>query len=150
MSPKVHANARKHFGRDRLSDEAILYAYEHALNSRPLDDEDDPRRWLVVGIDQSGRVLELVMLVFDGGGELLIHAMKVRAQFLDELVCLRVATRCGQGDGLRILNQVSLDESGAGSQCTLWCSVLSGRSPVGGRRAPAWYVLMHLLALGAF
>lgn len=91
MSPKVHANARKHFGRDRLSDEAILYAYEHALNSRPLDDEDDPRRWLVVGIDQSGRVLELVMLVFDGGGELLIHAMKVRAQFLDELVCLRVA-----------------------------------------------------------
>ena len=112
MSPKVHANARKHFGRDRLSDEAILYAYEHALNSRPLDDEDDPRRWLVVGIDQSGRVLELVMLVFDGGGELLIHAMKVRAQFLDELVCLRVATRCGQGDGLRILNQVSLEESG--------------------------------------
>jgi hypothetical protein len=86
MSPKVHASARKHFGRDRLSDAAILYAYEHALNSRPLDDEDDPRRWLVVGIDQSGRVLELVVLVFDGGGELLIHAMKARAQFLDELV----------------------------------------------------------------
>jgi len=35
MSPKVHASARKHFGRDRLSDEAFLYAYEHALNSRP-------------------------------------------------------------------------------------------------------------------
>ena len=33
-----------------------------------------------------GRVLELVVLVFDGGGELLIHAMKARAQFLDELV----------------------------------------------------------------
>ena len=86
MSPKVHASARKHFGRDRLSDEAILYAYEHALNSRPLDDEDDPRRWLVVGIDQFGRVLELGVLVFDGGGELLIHAMKARAQFRDELV----------------------------------------------------------------
>ena len=86
MSPKVHASARKHFGRDRLSDEAILYAYEHALNSRPLDDEDDPRRWRVVGIDQSGRVHELVVLVFDGGGELLIHAIKARAQFLDELV----------------------------------------------------------------
>lgn len=86
MSPKVHASARKHFGRDCLSDEAILYAYEHALNSRPLDDEDDPRRWLVVGIDQSERVLELVVLVFDGGGELLIHVMKARARFLDELV----------------------------------------------------------------
>lgn len=77
MWPKVHASARKHFGRDRLSDEAILYAYEHALNSRPLDDEDDPRRWLVVGIDQSGRVLELVVLVFDGGGELLIRLFRV-------------------------------------------------------------------------
>ena len=86
MSPRVHASARKHFGRDRLSDEVILYAYEHALNSRPLDDEDDPRRWLVVGIDQSGRVLDTVVRVIDGGGELLIHAMKARAQFLDELV----------------------------------------------------------------
>ena len=55
MSPRLHASVGKYFGRDRLSDEAILYAYEHALNSRPLDDEDDPRRWLVVGIDQSGR-----------------------------------------------------------------------------------------------
>lgn len=85
MSPKVHASARGRVGRDRLSDEAFLHAYEHALNSRPLDDEDDPRRWLVVGIDQSGRVLELVVLVFDGGGELLIHAMKARPQFLNEL-----------------------------------------------------------------
>ena len=85
MSPKVHASARKHFGRDRLCDEAILYAYEHALNSRALDDEDDPRRWLVVGVDQSGRVLEMVVLLFDDGGELLIHAMKARPQFFDDL-----------------------------------------------------------------
>ena len=85
MSPKVHASARKHFGRDRLCDEAILCAYEHALNPRPLDDEDDPRRWLVVGVGRSGRVLEMVVLVFDDGGELLIHAMKARPQFLDEL-----------------------------------------------------------------
>ena len=40
-----------------------MRASEHAPNSRPLDDEDDPRRWLAVGIDQSGRVLELVVLV---------------------------------------------------------------------------------------
>ena len=39
----------------------------------------------MVVIDQSGRVLELVVLVFDGGEELLIHAMKARPQFLDEL-----------------------------------------------------------------
>lgn len=40
----------------------------------------------MVGIDQSERVLELVVLVFDDGGEVLIHAMKARAQFLDELM----------------------------------------------------------------
>lgn len=60
MSPRLHASARKYFERDRLTDEAVLYAYEHALNSRPLDNEHDPRRRLVVGIDQSERVLELV------------------------------------------------------------------------------------------
>ena len=73
MSPRLHASARKYFERDRLTDEAVLYAYEHALNSRPLDDEDDPRRWLVVGIDQSGRVLEMVVLglfAFEGVGVL--------------------------------------------------------------------------------
>ena len=85
MSLKLHASARKHFMRDRLTDEAVRDAYEHALNSRPLDDEDDPRRWLVVGIDQSGRVLEMVVLIFDSGGELLIHAMKARPQFLEGL-----------------------------------------------------------------
>lgn len=43
MSPRLHASARKHFERDRFTDEAVLYAYEHTLNSRPLDDEDDPQ-----------------------------------------------------------------------------------------------------------
>ena len=57
MSPRLHASARKHVERDRLTDEAVLYTYEHALNSRPLDDEDDLRRWLVVGLDQSAMVV---------------------------------------------------------------------------------------------
>ena len=43
MSPRLHASARKHFERDRFTDEAVLYAYEHTLSSRPLDDEDDPQ-----------------------------------------------------------------------------------------------------------
>ncbi len=51
----------------------------------PLDVEDDPRRWSG-GIGQSGRVLDR-SLVFDGGGGLPIHAMKARAQFLDESSC---------------------------------------------------------------
>ena len=30
MSPRIHASARKHFERDRLTDQALLYVYEHA------------------------------------------------------------------------------------------------------------------------
>ena len=71
--------------KDHLGDEDLRHAYRHVLNSRPLDDEDDPRRWLVLGVDESGRVLELVVLVFDDGYELLIHVMKARKQFMREI-----------------------------------------------------------------
>lgn len=73
MSPRLHASARKHFERDRLTDEAVLYAYEHALNSRPLDDEDNPRRWLVVGIDHSVRYGRGYTGLSRVGGELVFH-----------------------------------------------------------------------------
>ena len=83
--PDIHRSARKHYAKDPLGDEDLRHAYGHVLNSRPLDDEDDPRRWLVLGVDESGRVLELVVLVFDDGYELLIHAMKARKQFMREI-----------------------------------------------------------------
>ena len=83
--PDIHRSARKHYAKDHLGDEDLRHAYGHVLNSRPLDDEDDPRRWLVLGVDESGRVLELVVLVFDDGYELLIHAMKARKQFMHEI-----------------------------------------------------------------
>ena len=51
----------------------------------PLDDEDDPRRWLAIGTDHAGRLLELVVMIFDDGYELIIHAMKARTKYLDEL-----------------------------------------------------------------
>ncbi|MGO1538469.1 MAG: toxin [Leucobacter sp.] len=84
MSLELHTSARKHYQRDRLDDAAVLYAAAHILHSRPLDDDDDPRRWLMVGSDPAGRLLELVTLVYDDGYELIIHAMKVRAQYLDQ------------------------------------------------------------------
>lgn len=83
--PDIHRSARKHYAKGHLGDEDLRHAYGHALSSRPLDDEDDPRRWLVLGVDESGRVLELVVLVFDDGYELLIHAMKARKQFMHEI-----------------------------------------------------------------
>lgn len=83
--PDLHKSARKHYRRDQLDDSVVLYATAHVLHSRPLDDEDDPRRWLMVGADPAGRLIELVALIYDDGYELIIHAMKARAQFLDEL-----------------------------------------------------------------
>ncbi|WP_349829555.1 toxin [Brevibacterium litoralis] len=81
----LHRAARKHYRRDRLSDDAVLDAADHVLRRWPLDDEDDPLRWLMLGVDRSGRVLELVALVFDDGHILLIHAMKARPQYLEHL-----------------------------------------------------------------
>lgn len=81
----LHRSARKHYQSDQLDDSAVLHAATHVLHSRPLDDEDDPRRWLMLGTDQAGRLLELVALIYDDGYELIIHAMKARVQYLDEL-----------------------------------------------------------------
>ncbi|WP_366179859.1 toxin [Actinomyces timonensis] len=83
MSLELHRSARKHFRRDRLTDYAVRYALSHAISFRPLDDEDDPRRWLVIGADPAGRLLELVVLIFDSGNELVIHAMKARPHYLE-------------------------------------------------------------------
>ena len=84
--PDIHRSARKHYAKDHLGDEDLRHAYGHVLNSRPLDDEDDPRRWLVLGVDESGRVLELVVLVFGlfvfegvvGGAYCLVEVVAVR------------------------------------------------------------------------
>lgn len=83
--PDLHESARRHYRRDRLDDAAVLYAAGHVLTSRPLDDEDDPRRWLMIGIDQAGRPLELISLIYDDGYELIIHAMRARPQYLDQV-----------------------------------------------------------------
>lgn len=114
--PDLHQSARKHYRRDRLDDQAVLYATEHVLYSRALDDEDDPRRWLMIGTDPAGRLLELVALIFDDGHELLIHAMKARAQYLEEVEMAHdvKAYRAAQSDddGERVsLAEVRADEA---------------------------------------
>ncbi len=81
--PELHRSARKHYARDNLDDTAVLYAVEHVLSLSPLDDEDDPRRWLLIGTDPGGRLIELVALIYDDGYELIIHAMKARSRYLD-------------------------------------------------------------------
>lgn len=48
-------------------------------------DENSPARQLRLGFDTRGRLLETVVLVFDSGNELVIHAMKARPQMIDLL-----------------------------------------------------------------
>ena len=82
---RLHGSARKHFARDRLTEVGVLDAAGSPVYRAPLDDEDDPRRWLLLGFDDAGRILELVVLVFDSGDQMVIHAMKARPQYLDLL-----------------------------------------------------------------
>ncbi|RKS80567.1 hypothetical protein CLV35_1005 [Motilibacter peucedani] len=82
---RLHNSAHKHFERDRLTSAGVVHAAQNASYRAAIDDEDDPRRWLVLGFDDAGRLLELVVLVFDSGQELVIHAMKARPQYRELL-----------------------------------------------------------------
>ncbi|WP_087116936.1 toxin [Corynebacterium urinipleomorphum] len=85
MPLEIHSSARKHYKPHKLNDELVLYAADHVLQSRPLDDEENPQRWLMIGVDPGGRLIELVLLQFDDGREIIIHAMKARRKYTDEL-----------------------------------------------------------------
>lgn len=41
-----------------------------------LDGEEDSRRWLMIATGQTGRLVELITLIYDDGYELVIHVMK--------------------------------------------------------------------------
>jgi len=74
----IHPSALKH----NISPENAVYAAEHAVFCAPETDEP-PIAELRLGFDQNGRLLELAVLRFDSGREMLIHAMKCRPQYLD-------------------------------------------------------------------
>lgn len=74
---KVNPSALKH----GVQAEDALHAATHwAYASEP--DEDNPARQLRLGFDTTGRMLEIVVLHFDSGNELIIHAMKARSTYL--------------------------------------------------------------------
>lgn len=77
---KVHPAARKH----HITDHDALRAASTAVYAADLDD-DSPACQLRLGFDTAGRLLELVVLRFDSGNEMIIHAMKARPQYLDLL-----------------------------------------------------------------
>ena len=57
----------------------MLHAVEHSLVVDDLG--EDPDRWLVLGPDTAGSLLELVVLVSRDGDEIIIHAMPMRPKY---------------------------------------------------------------------
>ncbi len=79
---KVYPSALKH----GVSHDDALQAAGWSQWIEPLDDEDDwPHRQLRLGFDNSSRLLETVVLVFENGHEMVIHAMPARKQYWDLL-----------------------------------------------------------------
>lgn len=76
---EIHRSARRH----RVADEDIEHAYEHATVWVELG--DDPLRYLLVGPDRSGHMLELVVIHTAEFVELVIHAMALRRSTEREL-----------------------------------------------------------------
>lgn len=77
---KVHQAALKH----GISANDATHAAQQHIYPAALD-EEHPSREFRLGFDSSGRLLELVILRFDSGNELLIHAMKARSKYYDLL-----------------------------------------------------------------
>jgi hypothetical protein len=77
---KVNDSALKH----GIVEDDIVQAATWALWIEELD-ENNPARQLRLGFGTRGRLLETIVLVFDSGNELVIHAMKARPQVLDLL-----------------------------------------------------------------
>lgn len=78
---KVHASAPKH----GVAVEDAVQAAEWSLWIEPFDDDGPPHRELRLGFDTSARLLETVVLVFESGDEMVIHAMPARRKYLDLL-----------------------------------------------------------------
>jgi len=74
MRVEVHDSARRH----EIEDLDIRHAVDNSLAIE--DAGEDPDRWLVIGPDRSGNLLEVVVLVTDER-QIAIHAMPMRPKF---------------------------------------------------------------------
>jgi hypothetical protein len=76
----VHESALAH----DIEPADATYAAENWIFAAPQSD-DSPIPEFRLGFDPHGRLLELVVLTFDSGNEMLIHAMQARKQYSDLL-----------------------------------------------------------------
>ena len=74
---EIHRSASKH----GVGDGDAFHAVANALVVADMGDGESPLRTLVLGPDRSGNMLEVIVLHFDDGREMVIHAMSMRAHY---------------------------------------------------------------------
>jgi hypothetical protein len=72
---EIHDSARKH----GVADQNIVHAIDYALVIE--DAGEDPDRWLLIGPDTAGNLLEVVVLLTAEGTQIVIHAMPMRDKY---------------------------------------------------------------------
>jgi hypothetical protein len=78
---KVHASALKH----GVLPEDAVQAADWCLWIEPIEEDDWPHRELRLGFDTQARLLETVVLVFESGEQMVIHAMPARRKYWELL-----------------------------------------------------------------
>ena len=74
---EFHRSASKH----GVQTVDVQHAVANAFVVADMGDDESPLRTLVLGPDRSGNMLEVIVLHFDDGRELVIHAMPMRAHY---------------------------------------------------------------------
>jgi hypothetical protein len=74
---EFHPSASKH----GIDDDDVLHAVAHALVVADMGDDESPLRTLVLGPGHAGNMIEVIVLHFDDGRELAIHAMPMRSHY---------------------------------------------------------------------
>jgi hypothetical protein len=72
---EIHDSARKH----GVADQDIVHAIDHALAI--ADAGEDPDRWLLIGPDTAGNLLEVLVVITAEGPQIAIHAMPMRDKY---------------------------------------------------------------------
>lgn len=78
---EIHRSARRH----GVTDEDILHATSHLLVVVDVDPDGDPPKFLAIGPDQAGGLLEVIVLEFADDRRMAIHAMPLRPTYYDLL-----------------------------------------------------------------
>jgi hypothetical protein len=81
---KIAKSARKHYKRDNLSDEDVLFAVEHPI--KIIEETDFQNKKLYFGVDKKVRMLEVVTVEIIDDEEVIIHAMKMQKKYLKYLI----------------------------------------------------------------